>query len=145
MKVILRLSVVMVLFLFLNSCKKEDAKTKTQLLTQKEWVMKKLEQKEGSNPWVDEFLSFDACSKDDRYVFKANGTYEFNEGPTKCDPADPQVFDTGNWIFTNNETKLQIGTDEFTIDTLDENNLILSVQETVGGIAYQLRVTFGRP
>jgi len=145
MKSVLKMSGVMVLFLFLNSCKKEEAKTKTQLLTQKAWVMKKLEQKEGNNPWVDEFQNFDACSKDDRYIFNANSTYEFNEGPTKCDPTDPQVFDSGNWFFTNNETKLQIGTDEFNIDTLDENNLVLSVQQTIGGIVIQLRVTFGRP
>lgn len=142
---ILRLSAAFILFIFLNSCNKEDTKTKSVLLTQKEWVGQKLEIKEGSNPWVDEFPNIDACSKDDRYIFNINNTYSFNEGPTKCDPSDPQVFDTGSWSFTNNETKLQFGTDEFTIDLLNEDNMILSSQETIDGELIQFRFTFKHP
>jgi hypothetical protein len=143
MKLAIKLSIFSFFLLFLFACKKEDAKSKTDLLTQKTWMIQKLETKEGNNPWEDDFPTWDACSKDDRYIFRANNTYEFNEGLTKCDPSDPQIFDSGSWSFTNNETKLLIGSDEFTIVSLTETNLILSVQETVGGVAYQIQITFG--
>jgi len=143
MKLAINLSIFSFFLLFLFSCKKEAAKSKTDLLTQKTWMIQKLETKEGNNPWEDDFPTWDACSKDDRYIFRANNTYEFNEGLTKCDPSDPQIFDSGNWALTNNETKLLIGSDEFTIVSLTETNLILSVQETAGGVAYQIQITFG--
>ncbi len=142
MKQAINLSIFTLFFFVLNSCKKEDAKSKTDLLTQKAWMIQKAESKEGNNPWEDDFPNWDACSKDDRYIFRVNNTYEFNEGLTKCDPADPQVFDTGSWAFTNNETKLLIGSDEFTIVALTETNLIISVQESVGGVVNQLQITF---
>ena len=142
MKQAINLSILTLFFFVLNSCKKEDTKSKTDLITQKTWMIQKVESKEGTNPWEDDFPNWDACSKDDRYIFRVNNTYEFNEGLTKCDPTDPQIFDSGSWAFTNNETKLLIGSDEFTIVALTETNLIISVQESVGGVAYQVQITF---
>lgn len=126
----------------LQACKKETAKSKTELLTQKTWLIQKFEEKAGSANWTDDFPSWDACSKDDQYIFRANNTYEFNEGATKCDPNDPQIFATGAWTFLENETKIRIGTDDFRIEQLDNSSLILSAQETVGGTLYQIRITF---
>lgn len=143
MKLAINLSIFTFLLFVFSSCNKEKVKSKTDLLTQKAWKIQKLETKEGNNPWEDDFPTWDACSKDDRYVFRANNTYEFNEGLTKCDPSDPQIIDTGTWSFTNNETKLLIDGDEFTIVSLTDSNLILSSQETVQGITFQIKITFG--
>jgi hypothetical protein len=131
------------LFIF-TGCKKEvdQPKTKTDFLTQKAWVIQAFEEKIGTAAWVDEFPTFDACSKDDQYVFRANNTYEINEGPTKCDPTDPQIFETGNWTFENNETILSLDGEDFNLERLDDTNLILSVQESFGGTVYQVRVSF---
>jgi len=143
MKLAINLSIFTFLLFVFSSCNKEKVKSKTDLLTQKAWKIQKLETKEGNNPWEDDFPTWDACSKDDRYVFRANNTYEFNEGLTKCDPSDPQIIDTGTWSFTNNETKLLIDGDEFTIVSLTDSNLILSSQETIQGITFQVKITFG--
>ena len=45
------------------------------------------------------------CEKDDFEVYKTNGMWEYNEGPTKCDPSYSQVFSLP-WSFADNETKL---------------------------------------
>lgn len=143
MKLSINLSILALFLFVLSSCTKEEAaKTKTDLISQKAWTIQKFELKEGSDAWVDEFPTFNACSKDDRYVFKADNTYEFNEGPTKCDPSDPQIYATGSWSFASNETKLLIDGEEYTIVSLTETNLIVSVQETIDGILFQQRVTF---
>lgn len=136
------LLLLLVSMLLLNACKKETVKTKKELLTQKTWVIQKFEEKAGTANWVDDFPNFDACSKDDQYVFRANNTYEFNEGATKCAPTDPQIFDTGAWAFLDNETKLRIGSEDFNIEKLDNTSLVLTVQETIQSTVYQLRITF---
>jgi hypothetical protein len=63
------------------------------------------------------------CQKDDITVFKANMTYEENEGATKCDNDDPQVFDEGTWSFKDNETKIVKDGIEITITQLDNTTL----------------------
>jgi hypothetical protein len=130
--------------LFFAACKKEDAKpqTKTEILTQKPWVIQKFEERIGTAAWVDDFPNFDACSKDDLYIFRANNTYEFNEGPTKCNASDPQIFETGNWIFKNNETVLSLDGEDFNIDQLAENSMVISLSESFGGVTYNVRITF---
>jgi hypothetical protein len=141
-----RLSIALVLVLVLNACQKENAKTKTELLTQKPWIIKKLELKEGSAPWEDLYFLLEPCSQDDRFIFYTNNTFEVNEGPTKCDPSDPQVFKTGDWYFTNNDTKLKLDVDEeYLIETLNENELVLSAQETINGSLRQTRLTLRHP
>ncbi|HET9431464.1 MAG TPA: lipocalin family protein [Chitinophagaceae bacterium] len=147
-KKILKPTALLLIFaLGFTSCSKDDdpaPKSKTTLLTQKDWVMTKLEGKVNNEPYLDIFPSLDACFKDDRYVFKTGNTFEFNEGPTKCDPADPQIYETGSWAFTNNETKITIGSDPYSIDQIDENSFIISSSEmtTVDTTVY-IKITFG--
>lgn len=137
--------IVLCAIVFVN-CSKDDkteSKSKMTLLTQKDWVITKFEEKTNNNPYVDDFPNWDACNKDDRYVFRTNNTYELNEGPTKCDAADPQVYETGVWAFAENETKITSGGESSTIEQLDENTLILATVTTFGPDTYYLRVTFG--
>lgn len=128
---------------FFISCKK-DKKSKTEVLTQSEWSIAKVEEKTNTDPWEDDVPNWPACEKDDKISFKTNKSYEINEGLTKCDPADPQVSETGTWEFGSEEAKLLLNGDEFTIDVLNDHSLVLSASESVGGDTYYSRITFAR-
>ncbi len=139
LKILLLITVVSTLFF---ACKKKnDQKSKTELLTQKEWFVSKYEEKTNTGSWVDDFPTWDACSKDDKYIFKTNNTLEINEGATKCSPTDPQIIETIAWAFTDNETKITINGSAL-IELLDENTFIISTTETFNGITYYERITF---
>ena len=139
LKTLLLFTVVSTLFF---ACKKKnDQKSKTELLTQKEWFVSKYEEKTNNGSWVDEFPTWDACSKDDKYIFKTNNTLEVNEGATKCSPTDPQIIETIAWAFTDNETRITTNGSAL-IELLDENTFIISITETFNGITYYERITF---
>jgi len=42
------------------------------------------------------------CGLDNLYTYKADGTYTVDEGPTKCDPADPQTLYSTRWTLNGN-------------------------------------------
>lgn len=103
-------------------CGKDDpipALTKTQLLSQKAWVMTSLEDKV-NGVWVKD-NQIPAYELDDQYVFRANGTFEVNEGATKRSSTDPQIIGTSTWKFIDNESKIQIASgDLLNVVTLSE-------------------------
>jgi hypothetical protein len=127
----------------MNACKKTVVKSKTELLTEKAWIVTSMEQRTGNGSWVSTaWASSPACEKDDQTVFRTNNTYEMNEGSTKCDPSDPHVFDSGTWAFQDNESKLVMDRTEVSnIEQLDENTLIVTSTETIAGTTYSLRVS----
>ncbi len=136
----------LLLFAFLilftaNSCKKKnDQKSKTQLLTQKSWVMIKYEEKENNGGFVDFFPGFDACDKDDKYTFFTNNTVTYDP-MVKCDPSE--TTQTGSWAFTDNETKITFGLGNYSVLQLDENTLVVSNTYTSGADTYTEKLTFG--
>ena len=83
-------------------------KTRTQLLIENSWRQTAYTQTDGTQV-TDLFTGSLPCDADDLLKFNAanntanNGTYEYNEGASKCDPADPQVFDTGTWAFAGTD------------------------------------------
>ena len=148
-----------VLFVFLISitgCGKSGSTTssgtsKTDLLTKQDWVVTVMQHKAvNGSVWTDDYGSFKSCQKDDRVVFRTNNTYEGNEGPTKCNPNDPQIKATGTWTFAENETILvvkdAIGTQIFyaTIQTLSTSSLSLSftIVDQTSGVTYQFLETY---
>ena len=140
------LTLITAFVLGIGACKKDAAKSKTELLTQSNWKIVKEESKSGSGPWVD-ITSTLACEKDNQYVFSTTSALEFNEGATRCNPADPQIIATGTWSFLTNETQLQViafgSTSLFSLDQLDENTMVISRSETIGGIVETQRSTVG--
>lgn len=117
----------------LVSCKKdkkeESPKTKMELITTGSWKRTALV----STPAYDWNANgvFDtnilntmfSCEKDNFDTFKSNGIFETDEGPTKCNPSDPQKW-TVSWTFADNETKLIFdGTDEYTLLELTATTL----------------------
>lgn len=107
-----------------TSCKKDDpAPTKTELLTKASWTG--TIQKEYTNGTLTDTYSI----ADVKLLFKTNGTLDEYENNV--------LVGSGTWTFIDNETKIQFIVDDtvlLNIDTLDENNMVLSDTETSGGV-----------
>jgi hypothetical protein len=145
------LTLIAAFVLGIGACKKDAApaaKSKTELLTQSNWKIVKEEYKTGAGAWIDNTSNL-ACEKDNNIVFRTTATFELNEGATKCNPADPQIFGTGTWSFLTSETQLQIvatgspSSETRSLDQLDENTMVLSRSETIGGVTESERITLG--
>lgn len=48
-----------------------------------------------------------SCVKDNYFTYYPDGTYEVNEGRSKCDPRDPPAW-SGTWSYGRNQTELVI-------------------------------------
>ena len=143
-----------------TSCSKDDddatpAKSKTEYLTASGWKV--------TSVTVDPAIDFDgdgtketdllpfsqACNLDDLTVFKTDQTYTEEEGATKCDPNDPQVYTTGTWAFSNNEntiTLTETGSttpNSFTITQLNDNTLQYteSFTDPTDNVTYTVTIT----
>jgi hypothetical protein len=125
--------------------------TRTAYIKQGNWRIVKQETKTGTGNWeplVPTLVQPPCASLDDYRVFRANGTYEINEGDSRCSPTDPQIKVTGNWIFQNNDSKLlltQSGSSEailYTVNWIDENSMILATAYPSGGVTTYNKITF---
>lgn len=137
-----------VLLFIAVSCKKDSgssnqAKTKTDLLVQNTW---KFDNAKVAGTDVSGFI--DACDKDNTLSFAANGSGTADEGPTKCDAADPQTV-AFTWVFQNGETEIKanvplfpLGNDTFTIVSLTETQLIVSQDVNMMGSTQNAVLTF---
>jgi len=74
---------------------------------------------------VDALAQLQPCERDNIIKVKADGTYTVDEGATKCNPTDPQIVETGNWVFASNETKLTIMGETWDIVSLSATTLVL--------------------
>ena len=132
----------------LTSCKKDGSqelttKSKKELLTAKEWIVEKVEERENQSAWEDVFPQFEPCLKDNRFKFKTDFTVVYNEGPVACVPNTPnQIIETQTWRFNADETILITGGIENKILQLDADKLVAVTVETAGGITLETRVTY---
>src|SRR4030095_93117 len=134
------------------SCKEDEdgniPKTKTELLTSGTWkytscvVSPAYDYYGDGNAVTDIFAIMKPCEKDDFEIFKTNGIWEYNEGPTKCDQSSPQIVYSEPWSFTANETKLFVGTVECTILELTSTTLKLRYSFQDAGITYTEEDTY---
>ena len=90
---------------------------------------------------TDIFTIMKGCEKDDFEVYKTNGTWEYNEDPTKCDASYPQIVSLP-WNFADNETKLILGGDEHAILALTATTLKLRYSFEDAGIIYTEEDTY---
>ena len=154
MKVLSFLSVISFV-LVLGSCQKDDTsnppppKTKTELISASVWKYNDAKIDADNNGTGDQPIPagvVDACTTDNTIQFTSNGNGTVSEGPTKCDPADPQSFPF-TWNFTSNETILNFSSSlfagvggDFKIISITDAELVLSKQLTVPGIPLPLTV-----
>lgn len=136
------------MFIVVVSCQKDKnkdanntSKSKTELLTTGTWKYNGSIVNPAYDYYGDGILTTDIfsimkdCEKDDFELYKTNGTWEYNEGPTKCDPAYPQVF-TLPWTLADNETKLVLGGVEHAILELTTTSLKLRYTIEEAGVTY---------
>ena len=129
---------VIVFAIALTSCKKEEitTKTPTEYLTAGNWKVTGMT----INPGIEVLgvvvtniyaLGVQDCTKDDLITFNTDGKLTEDEGPTKCDPDDPQTTNDGTWTLSDDGKTLTIlypGDDPeiATITTLNGTNLIIT-------------------
>jgi hypothetical protein len=154
MKILSFLSVVCSLVI-LGSCQKDDSsappapKTKTELLSASAWKYNDAKIDTDNNGTGDLALpagTVEPCTTDNTIAFTSNGNGTVDEGPTKCDPSDPQTFPF-TWNFTTNESVLNFSSSlfagvggDFKILTLSETELILSKQLVLPGAPIPITV-----
>jgi len=113
------------------SCQKDSTpapgKTKTELLTSSSWRFSS-----ATVGGADASGYLQACQKDNIYTFVAAGTGTADEGPSKCNGADPQT-NPFTWNFASSETILHIstllftgGSNDFTLVSLSSTQLVVS-------------------
>ena len=138
--------------LLASGCKKDDDEAtpdKTKLLTGGSWQLTAMTADPAidwfGTPVTNVYAQLPACIKDDLTIFKTNGTVNYDEGPSKCNPNDPQTT-TGTWAFNTNETILSITTDGETeswdISTLTGETFSAVYQIVQEGVTYSFTVTF---
>lgn len=137
----------------LAGCKKDDnnntSASKTQLLTASSWKLTSeyfdiaLDINGDGRSENEVINALPSCFTDNLMSFKADGTVTRDEGATKCYPSDPQVIETTNWKFADNETKIMIGEpgyeDEGHLLELSSSVLKIKLGDTGDGIT----LTFG--
>ena len=145
MKSVLKTALLLfsVMALVTTACKKDDEKSASDRLTGTScWQQVKSEtQDPTTGTWTDDGV--DACDRDDCTNFNSDGTLTFDEGATKCDPADPQTT-TGSWVLSNDGNTLTI-TDNTTMLTiastvveLTDNRMVLEIEI----LGFKNRTTF---
>ena len=141
MKKMIRLSfIAAIAAISLSSCKK-DEKTRMELLTSGNWKIVSDQEKINNGAWEEYISGYDACELDSYFKFNTNNTFEYNEGPTKCDAMDPQSF-SGAWNFENGETQINIFGNVENIDELTASTLITSASETYNGTTYYYKQVY---
>ncbi|MGK2861830.1 MAG: hypothetical protein ACSLE0_07840 [Chitinophagaceae bacterium] len=149
-KRLISLSSIFILVSMLHiNCSKEDSpappssKTKTELITKAAW---KFSDAKVNGSSVSAFLQ--TCQKDNILTFLTAGTGTADEGPSKCDPSDPQT-NPFTWNFQTNETILFVstpffsgGSSNFTLVSLTETELVISQNINVSGSTQNAVITF---
>lgn len=131
----------------LSSCEKDDdpePKSRTVLISQASWKYAAATYGGAAVP-AGTFL---ACQTDNVITFSAAGTGVLDEGATKCNAADPQTRNF-TWTFQTNETILSLsaplftgGTSTFNLVTVNESQLVVSQDYTIGATTQPLIITF---
>jgi hypothetical protein len=148
--------VLVVSFLAFQGCKDDEetatitpaAKTKTELISASPWIVSAGTVSPGmpygeGNLITDLFSMSEPCEKDDETIFKADGTGSSNEGASKCNPEDPQEYDTFTWTFNSEETELIQDGDTLSISALSETNMVVTTILIEDGTSYTVTATFG--
>jgi len=123
MKTLRPVLLLLVLAFVLNACKKDKdpaPPTKTDLLTAKTWKL---------TAWtVDQPIQLDSagtsviptdiynylsqrqgnCVLDNTIKFNKDKSYTVEQGATKCDPIQDQVYASGTWLFSSDENTVAL-------------------------------------
>ncbi|MEI7581185.1 hypothetical protein [Runella sp.] len=140
----------------LLSCKEETpVPSKTDLLTGKtwKWVAGSISPAYdifGIGVLVGDgyFTRVPECWRDDRWVFSTAQKFTHEEGTTRCNIGDPQIYIQGTWAFEPGETSIRIkkdGSGEFvwTVHELTSTSLLVAETFKENGKTYTISYSFG--
>jgi hypothetical protein len=119
---ILRLTVVVLVLGFFQSCKKEskDTSQTKNLITSGTWIITDLHF-DGESMWD----IVEDCIKDNEYIFHSDNSYSIMDGAIKCDTTAGELLEVGSWFVTNNST-LSLDDNPLKIVTLNSSTMVLS-------------------
>jgi len=131
--VIIKITGIVFLFSVLTACDKQEnekaSKSKTELISSGNWYFTAYTETQNGTT-TDVFTSMLTCHKDNYYVFRADGSGEFNYGVQKCN-GDPQSIPY-IWVFTDNEAKVKLDNgNTYIINELTEDKLELVLPGTI--------------
>ena len=140
-------------------CKKDSpsatpAPTKTELLTNRNWVVTAatvspgLPNPNGGSPITDLYAQFSACEKDDFIRFEAASVFKEDEGATKCSSGSSQTR-IGTWAFGSNDAVITIGgtvdnSGSYNVADLSDNTMKLTQSYAYNNINYTLTTTYSK-
>jgi hypothetical protein len=151
---------VLAISLVFSSCKKDDdddnntpAPTKKEMLTGNNWsivaysVEPAIDYDQNGTQENNLMPYLQACNLDDFYNLNADNTYTAEEGSSKCDPNDPQVYENGNWVFNSDETLVVFSpaggqSYEFSIESLNASRWDAEQVVVANGVTYTFSLSF---
>ncbi|HRW76586.1 MAG: lipocalin family protein [Lewinellaceae bacterium] len=119
-----------------SSCKKDD-KSNRDLLLEGQWriaLVRVDPPVEINGVLITSVpLELDACEADDAWTFQAAGTILISEGPTKCDPADPDTYPGGTWSLLSDDKTMTINMESevltFDLTSINSTEMQLRIQD----------------
>lgn len=124
-----------------SSCKKDISRT--ELLTSGSWKLIALQTDFFGVP-ADAYADMEDCEKDNLFTFKTDNTIDLDEGPTKCDPNDPQTRNEGPWTLFDNDTKINMDSIDFEILELTKSRFKINGTALELGLVVNVELTFGK-
>ncbi|MEO1436786.1 MAG: hypothetical protein AAFV80_14705 [Bacteroidota bacterium] len=75
-----------------------------------------------------EYNQIPSCTRDDLYNFNESGSYTLEEGATKCATNDPQIIETGSWLYQEDNAFFQLLANNtpfnLTLTTLNRDEMV---------------------
>jgi hypothetical protein len=106
---------LILILVFFHSCKKDGAKSETEILTSTKWKVTSIT--------VNGTEVIDDCQKDDILIFATDCTYTVDPGIIRCDPDDKTR--TGTWYLSDGGKSLFLFDSLCSIVAITENKLVL--------------------
>jgi len=143
----MRLPIVLLVFCFglFPSCSK-DEKTTIEILNAHTWKLSAATISPGvTNPangsLITDLLGFvGGCLSDNLYSFTLDGKYIEDEGPTKCNPADPQLSTNTLNLSADGKTFNADGT-LYTFESVAENKIVFTFAAIVNSTNQSVKFT----
>ncbi len=130
----------------------EPAPTRSQLITSQSWSVVSLNVEpaidlDGNGTQENNLIPFlQACDLDDFLKLNANGTFTNEEGASKCDPNDPQVIQSGVWIWNSDETRVVLTaggqSTEYVVTALSSTALTTTETFVIQNVTYTFTTTY---
>ena len=122
--------------LLFSACKKDD-KSAAEILQSGSWKLSKDEEKLSTETaWT--VNTIEACSADDFTTYTSATAYTYDEGATKCDPADPQTS-AGSYTISADGKTMSVDGLTFTSE-VSESKVVLTALNILG-FGQDIRIT----